>query len=304
MKAQTEGDPYYGSIAIFCWGLGEGASYDDGGATITQMRVYRSLSSGEETFLGSAEVWPYDSPWPGYYSVYSDTNFSVAGTYFYRVSWVNADGEGPLSAEVSASTKPGTPPGTPRNVVATTGPSRGMITLSWYSPTDTGSSPSWGIRIYAGDTPGGEYLVDYANYYCCPVAHYRDTGLPDGKVRYYRVRAYNRYGESALSPEVKSAAGVRPSAPRDLRALYSQAPVGVRLTWTAPQSSGGLAFTYRIYRGLTSGSGELIGTASGAYYTDTGCRVTTICYYSVSAVNAAGEGPHSNEAYAFGIGVG
>jgi hypothetical protein len=67
------------------------APADDGGAPITAYNVYRGTASGGETLLGTTGGTSYD-----------DTSV-VAGTlYWYRVSAVNAAGEGALSNEVSA----------------------------------------------------------------------------------------------------------------------------------------------------------------------------------------------------------
>lgn len=64
----------------------------DGGSAITSYRVYRGAASGSETFLDT-------SP----YFWYSDTAVSNGVTYYYEVSAVNADGEGPRSGEANAT---------------------------------------------------------------------------------------------------------------------------------------------------------------------------------------------------------
>lgn len=71
----------------------------------------------------------------------------------------------------------------------------------------------------------------------------------------------------------------------------------VALQWSAPYSDGGSAVTgYAIYRGTASGSETLlakVGTATS--YKDTAVTNGTPYYYNVSAVNAVGESPPSNE---------
>jgi CSLREA domain-containing protein len=64
-----------------------------GGTPITSYRIYRGTASGAETFLVQV----------GNISNYIDVNVSVGTTYWYKVSAVNAVGEGPLSNELSAT---------------------------------------------------------------------------------------------------------------------------------------------------------------------------------------------------------
>jgi fibronectin type 3 domain-containing protein len=58
---------------------------------VTSFRVYRSTSSGTETFLVSVTGYQYQ-----------DTSAVAGVRYYYQVSAVNACGEGPRSAEVTA----------------------------------------------------------------------------------------------------------------------------------------------------------------------------------------------------------
>ncbi|MEE9163792.1 MAG: PKD domain-containing protein [Thermoplasmata archaeon] len=71
----------------------------------------------------------------------------------------------------------------------------------------------------------------------------------------------------------------------------------VDLTWAPPSGDGGSAITgYNIHRGTSSGGEVFIATVGNVLaYTDTGLTNTKTFYYQVSAVNAVGEGPRSNE---------
>jgi hypothetical protein len=71
----------------------------------------------------------------------------------------------------------------------------------------------------------------------------------------------------------------------------------VTLTWSAPNSDGGLPIrNYSIYRGLTSGSEVLIDTVGNVLaYEDMDVANGQTYYYRVSAVNTVGEGEMSNE---------
>jgi hypothetical protein len=89
-----------------------------------------------------------------------------------------------------------------------------------------------------------------------------------------------------------------PGAPTSLVAQGANALV--QLTWQPPASDGGSSLTgYNVYRG-TSPNGEIFLTSVGLVmsYDDSTVTNGTTYYYKVSAVNAVGEGPLSNEASA------
>lgn len=65
----------------------------DGGSAITGYNVYRGIASGGETLLTTVTSG----------TIYHDTTVTTGTLYYYEVSAVNADGEGALSPEVSAT---------------------------------------------------------------------------------------------------------------------------------------------------------------------------------------------------------
>src|SRR5437870_264315 len=95
-----------------------------------------------------------------------------------------------------------------------------------------------------------------------------------------------------------SAPPAPPSAPQNLAATGGNAQV--TLTWQAPASDGGSPITnYKIYRGVAPSTETLLTTVGNVLtYTDGAVTNGLTYYYQVSAVNAAGEGPRSNEASA------
>ena len=64
----------------------------DGGSSITNYKIYRCTSSGEETLIATI----------GNQLIYTDTNVTVGGKYYYKVTAVNAKGESQFSNEVNA----------------------------------------------------------------------------------------------------------------------------------------------------------------------------------------------------------
>lgn len=87
---------------------------------------------------------------------------------------------------------------------------------------------------------------------------------------------------------------VPPGAPGALSATAGDGQIG--LTWTAPSG----ATLYNIHRGTASGGPytPIQIDWAGTSFTDTGLTNGTAYYYVVTATNAAGEGPASNEASA------
>jgi hypothetical protein len=106
----------------------------------------------------------------------------------------------------------------------------------------------------------------------------------------------NVHGWSAAATLTLNPNASAPGAPRGLLAVAGDGRV--TLTWQAPQSDGGSSVTgYMVYRGTSPGAESLLTTVGNVLiYSDTGVENNQTYYYKVSAVNAAGEGVHSNTA--------
>jgi len=74
--------------------LGWSAPSDDGGSAITEYKIYRGTSSGDESYLASVNART---------TYYKDTAVTIGQTYYYQVSAVNSVGEGEKSSEKSAA---------------------------------------------------------------------------------------------------------------------------------------------------------------------------------------------------------
>src|SRR5216117_3787688 len=258
----------------------------DGGSPITNYKIYRGNSSGGESLF--TEI--------GNILAYSDTGLSNGHTYYYKVSAVNAVGDGPLSNEASATpTAPATKPGAPRNLQAT--PGDGQVTLNWQPPSNDGGSPILLYTIYRGNSSGGESFLITVPL----VTTYTDATVTNGVTYYYKVSATNAIGEGPKSNEAsatRSAPATPPGAPQGLSATPGDTTVS--LTWSPPSSNGGPPITnYKIYRRTAGGGETLIATIGNQLsYSDGGLTNGVTYYYKVSAVNNEGEGPKSNEASA------
>ena len=258
----------------------------DGGSPITNYKIYRGNSSGGESFF--TEI--------GNILAYLDTGLTNGHTYYYKVSAVNAVGDGPLSNEASATpTAPATKPGAPRNLQAT--PGDGQVTLNWQPPSNDGGSPILLYTIYRGNSSGGESFLITVPL----VTTYTDATVTNGVTYYYKVSATNAIGEGPKSNEASatpSAPATPPGAPQGLSATPGDTTVS--LTWSPPSSNGGSPITnYKIYRRTAGGGETLIATIGNQLsYSDGGLTNGVTYYYKVSAVNNEGEGPKSNEASA------
>lgn len=164
--------------------------------------------------------------------------------------------------------------------------------LAWTTPSNGGSAIT-GYKLYRGTSSGGETLYQTLGV----VNNYDDTAVTNGTTYYYRVAATNAKGDSATSNEVAltPAYTAAPSAPQRLKATAKKG--GVMLTWSAPKDQGTAPVTgYRIYRSVAPGLETfLVAVGNTTHYSDEGLASGTTYYYKVTAVNAVGESPKSNE---------
>lgn len=256
------------------------APSSNGGNAVTSYKIYRGTSAGSESYLTTVG------------NVLSYTNGGLANgqVYFYRVSAVNAAGEGALSNEASATpAAPNTVPGAPTLNSATAG--NGQVTLSWTAPSSDGGTAITGYKVYRGTATNGETLLTTLG----AVSSYTDTGLTNGQRYFYKVSAVNAVGDSALSNELSTVPATVPGAP-----VLNSATAGngqVTLSWSAPSSNGGSPVTlYSIYRGAApSGMVYLDGVENVLSFVDTSVINGQTYYYEVAAVNDIGESARSNQ---------
>jgi hypothetical protein len=163
---------------------------DNGGSPITNYKIYQGTSDTYQTFLTKV----------GNVLTYTDTNLINGIRYYYRVSAVNAIGEGPKSNIANA--KPTGPPTAPRNLNARG--YNGKATLNWQPPESDGGAAINHYIIYRGTNPGGESYLDQTGN----VLTYTDTGLSTTTTYYYQVSAVNNFGEGTKSNEASTIPGI------------------------------------------------------------------------------------------------
>ena len=118
---------------------------DDGGSPLTGHKIYRGTVSGGESFLADA----------GTKGVFVDTTAIPGVTYFYRVTAVNAVGEGPYCGEVSPAPAPVIDPCTPPGVTIHTDKAGDIVVA-----TGTTSYPGYDLRSLSVGEPFGANFDD------------------------------------------------------------------------------------------------------------------------------------------------
>ena len=176
--------------------------------------------------------------------------------------------------------------GNPTNLTATAG--NNSVVLN-YSQATTGAGAT-SFTILRGATSGGPYTQIATGV---TGFTYTDNTAVNGTTYYYVVVGTSGIGgDSGYSNEASATPFVAPGAPV-LTAVggYSY----INLTWTAVSG----ATSYNVKRSSTSGGPyTVIGNVAGTSFLDQYLGQGAKFYYVVSAVNAFGEGPNSNEANA------
>jgi len=244
----------------------------DGGTPVVGYRVLRGTVISDIPHLADL----------GNVTQYTDEGLENGRAYYYRVLAFNAVGDGRLSDPVMAA--PVGPPEAPWDLKAVPGDSR--VTLSWRAPVKDGGAQVLGYHVLRGYLESSLAELALRESY---EKTYPDVDLDNGRVYYYAVVAFNRIGNSTRSAIVNATPIGIPGLPRDLTVEAGDGQV--RLAWAPPDFDGGSAvLNYRIYRGTDELDLQMLLEVDAVSYTDSGLDNGRTYYYSVSAVNAVGEG--------------
>ena len=180
-------------------------------------------------------------------------------------------------------------------------PSGFAITLS----TETSLSIHWnfsansdGYYLYRSLSNTGSFsiIADVIS----PSTSYIDSPLAAETTYYYKIRAYNTYGESALSNLIagttQSASGSAPQVPSGL-VVGSPTTTSLKISWNSVENTDG----YRLYRSSSAdGAYSLITEIDSSYtdHIDTSLDAGFIYYYKIEAYNSNGSSGLSS--FAFG----
>lgn len=230
-------------------------------------------------------------------TTYSHRNLDAGSTWYYRVSAISSEGEGPPSNVANATTVIGRP-GRPLALSARAD-GRTRIALSWSAPSDDGGARITGYRIEVSRTGTSGWLLVTRT----TSRTYTHTGLNPGSRRFYRVAAINSEGAGPFSRVVSAVTQATvPSAPSRLVAT-AHGRTQINLSWRTPISNGGATISgYRIEVSRDNGNTWITRVANtgdnATTYMHTGLSPATTRHYRVSAINSAGTGPPSNVASA------
>ncbi|MEU5095856.1 PA14 domain-containing protein [Streptomyces sp. NPDC020996] len=213
-----------------------------------------------------------------------------AGKHTLRVDFVNWTGPAnvafsylPRTSATVDTVKPLAPAGTSAAYDSATGKAK----LSWAKNKEMDLA---GYRVYRrlkGASFGATPLATTTS------ASYTDSTLPvTGATYYYEVRAYDKAGNvstgSADQP-VTTADRVAPGVPTVVSASGEVTPTGgtggLKVAWKQVAD----AVSYRVFRSAAKdGDYTALGSTGALSYLDTSAAESTVYYYRVSAVDAAG----------------
>lgn len=180
------------------------------------------------------------------------TGLTNGTTYIFTIKSVNIVGNSQTAATFP-SVVPGLPdPPTGLSAISGTG----NVILSWIAPTSIGGSPITTYKVYDGS---GSFVFDSSGNLSATI-----TGLTNGSLYTYVVKAFNANGSSLESISVQVTVGF-PGTPTQFTATAGN--LSAVLNWVAPSGS---PTGYKLY----DPSGNIL-NSSGNFVADTGAIITT-----------------------------
>ena len=227
-------------------------------------------------------------------TTYSNTGLVEGICYAYKVSAINPVDIGNPSNTAYATTW--TDPNSPTSLTANA-ISSSQINLSWITPTNTGGTPVTGYMIQKRDSCTGIFSTLVANTGNTRTT-YSNTGLVNGTCYQYRVFAHNAVGTSmasnnATGTTLQNLTSSPPSVPGGL-SVVAKSNTALKLTWSAPSTSGISIIGYQIQRNGTTIVNNTGNTQTS--FTNYGLLPAHQQTYRVAAWNSAGLGPYSGNA--------
>ncbi len=217
------------------------------------------------------------------------TGLTGGTTYAFQVRAVNPAGNSPASDEVTATTAPS------RSVGLTATGGAQQVTLIWTNPNNGPAITSWEYQQKAGSGAYGSWTAMTGSG--ASTTSHTVTGLSDGTVYAFKIRAVNATGNGPASDEVTAATA--PAKPTGVTATAGAQRV--LLAWADPGYASITRWEYQQKQGGGSyGSWTAIpgSSATTTTYTVRGLLAETTYGFKVRAVNPAGNGPASDEATA------
>ena len=262
------------------------------GVTVSALRRGLAVSWTAQTGTASYKVqWKSGQNWDTLTPSPTGTSATITGLtngtqYTVRVTATNATGDGAASDTVTGT--PVNAPAKPAGFTAT-GKSR-AADLAWTNPND-GTITKWQYRY---KTKTGSYggWTDVPSSGAATTS-YTVTGLTNGKLYTFGIRAVNANGNGAASDEQVSA--TVPAGPDSFEA--KPLDTVVELEWTNPDNESTITQWQYRYRTKTGSYGNWIEisnpTRAGAYFRHRVSLAVGAYYFQVRGVNARGVGDPS-----------
>ena len=254
-----------------------------GGTAITDYKIeYRAGTTG---------TWTTFTDGTSTATTATVTGLTNGTEYYFRVSATNIVGTGDPSGLVSDRPRPA--PGAPTGLTATSG--NNDVSLSWTAPAGVN-----GIGIIQNILEYRPANGQWKQVFVENVTSATVTGLTNGIVYEFRVKALNNIGIGPASNVVSATPSEPPGAPTGLTATPGNARVS--LSWTAPTDTGGSEITdYVVQHRLKS---DIIwvtlndGTGTTPSATVTGLQNGSEYVFRVWAVYGESLGPMSGSVLA------
>ena len=246
---------------------------ENGGSKITQYKIYRSPDPNNFRLLRSI----------GNQLSFVDTQIEIGEHYYYYITAVTSQGEGPKSNTVKISE-----PTTPLTFRAESNDE--YITLLWDPPYFSGGCDITSYNIYRGLSESNMNLYTTVENGLSFV----DNDVENGKYYYYKISAVNIIGEGESSSTNWGKPEGPPSQPINLNVEFDGGmfrSASIYLSWDYPIDDGGAEITfYKIYRGTSETSLEFLTETDKPFFRDESVEDGKQYYYKVSAVNSVNEG--------------
>jgi endo-1,4-beta-xylanase len=227
---------------------------------------------------------------------FTNTGLTNNTTYFYVVSALNAAGESPNSAQVSATPRAPQPPAAPGGLAAT--PGNGQVSLSWNA-----SPGATSYRVKRSTTSGGPYTLIASNL---TGTSFINTGLTNGITYFYVVSAVNSAGESPNSAQVGATPFQPPGGSMTLAATVAPSSnpwwseLDISLSHTVSLSSLSITITVQKTPGVV-GSGQWSNFPGGFLQIGRTETASTIVYtFQLASGQTLGPGTNRIVAAQFG----
>ncbi|MEI6743537.1 MAG: fibronectin type III domain-containing protein, partial [bacterium] len=215
----------------------------------------------------------------------------IGVSYTFKVAAKNVAGTGGYSDESNAAT-PRVVPGAPTNVEAAAN-DEGVIALTWSAPEFTGGAPLTGYVVQACT---GQNCVEVAQINSATTTSASINDLVTGTLYTFKVAAKNIAGIGAYS-DTSNAIAPRslPGAPRSVVADANNTG-GIRVTWVAPLSNGGIDITGYEIQACIEGKCSDAATSNGEELAVVVEKLTLGKAYAftVAAKNTIGLGEYSS----------